>query len=116
MAGSLGDLLAKAGLKAGPEVDEPAAADEPVEEGPPVLPDRIGIRYGKRKGTSGKVTVVTGLVADQVRLLRQLRAELGVGGRVDAADLILQGDQLERVARWFEGRGVAKVQRNRAGS
>jgi translation initiation factor 1 len=110
MSGDLGDLLKKAGLKASPEVVEPEVAAVPVAA-PVALPKKLLVRF-VRKGQGGKtVTVISGLLGDHEPMLGRLRVELGVGGRVDGEDLVLQGDQVERVARWFESQGVEKVQR-----
>jgi translation initiation factor 1 len=111
--GDLGDLLRKAGLQASapaPEAPAPEAPPAAAAE-PAALPRKLVVRY-ERKGRGGKtVTVVSGLGADHATWLRRLQAELGVGGRVEDADVVLQGDQVERVARWFESQGVAKVVR-----
>lgn len=112
MAGSFADLLAKAGLVASPSTPEPVAPEpSAAEPGPAPLPNRLAVRYGKKQGSSGKATRVSGLVAGHAAVLVRLRAELGVGGRVDGDEVVLQGDQVERVARWFESQGVARVQR-----
>ncbi|MEQ1571890.1 MAG: translation initiation factor [Myxococcota bacterium] len=112
MAGSFGDLLSKAGLVAGPPAPEAHPPEAPAPEaGPAPLPSRLTIRYGKKQGSSGKATRVSGLVTDHAAVLKRLQAELGVGGRVDGEEVVLQGDQVERVARWFESQGVTKVQR-----
>jgi translation initiation factor 1 (eIF-1/SUI1) len=112
MAGDLGDLLRKAGLKATPAAEAPAPATPDVAAPPPApLPKKLGVRQ-VRKGQGGKtVTVIAGLLGDHPHWLRRLQTELGVGGRVEDAEVVLQGDQVERVARWFESQGVAKVQR-----
>ncbi|MEQ1507614.1 MAG: translation initiation factor [Myxococcota bacterium] len=114
MAGSFGDLLAKAGLAAGPPTPEPAPAEVApavAPAGPAPLPAKLALRYGKKQGSSGKATRISGLVTDHAGWLKRLQSELGVGGRVDGDEIVLQGDQVERVARWFESQGVAKVQR-----
>jgi translation initiation factor 1 len=113
MAGTSGDLLAKAGLVAGPSTPEPVPPKPPAAEpsGPAPLPNRLAVRYGKKQGSSGKATRISGLTTGHAAVLERLRANLGVGGRVDGDEVVLQGDQVERVARWFESQGVAKVQR-----
>lgn len=111
MAGNLGDLLKKAGLSASPPTPAPAPGSTPAPAAPVVFPKKLRV-YFQRKGQGGKtVTVISGLEADHEAILGLLRTELGVGGRVEAPDLILQGEQVERVSRWFESRGVEQVQR-----
>jgi translation initiation factor 1 len=108
MGSSLGDLLAKAGLKATERVEpEPAsapAAPEVLAFGPKVV-----VRM-TRKGRGGKtVSTVSGIVSGLEAALAKLKVELGVGGRIEGLELVLQGDQVERVARWLESQGAAKV-------
>lgn len=112
MAGDLGDLLKKAGFVASPPAPEvPRHTPPALPAAPPVFPNKLRVFF-QRKGQGGKtVTFVSGLETDREPILVLLRAELGVGGRIEGEDLILQGDQVERVSRWFESRGVEKVQR-----
>ena len=110
MGTNLGDLLAKAGLKGSgkpePEPEEVAPASEAVSYAPKVVVRMM------RKGRGGKtVTLVQGVSSGRDEVLQQLKQELGVGARVEEEDLVLQGDQVERVARWLESRGVGKVVR-----
>ena len=114
MSGSFGDLLKQAGLTASKESEaEPVRADatETVEESVAYAP-KVVVRR-ERKGHGGKtVTVVTGVSSGHERLAKLLRKQLGTGTRVDDDTLVLQGDQRERAARWFESQGVKKVVRS----
>ena len=111
MQRSLSDLLAAAGLAvpdptpAEPEV-APAAEAEPEAYGPKVV-----VRFTKKGRGGKKVTVVSGVVSGHAAILTRLRRELSVGGTLDEGELILQGEQVERVARWLESRGARQVVR-----
>ncbi|MGI5862815.1 MAG: translation initiation factor [Myxococcales bacterium] len=101
--GSLGEKLGP--LPAGPSAPEPKM---------PAAPSRAVIRY-ERKGHGGKeVTRVEklGLPAPELeRWLRELKHSLGCGGTLDGEDLVLQGDQRERLRGLLEARGVRRVSR-----
>ena len=92
-------------LPEGPKRAEPATA---VRKGPA----RAVVRM-ERKGRGGtEVTVVEqlGLPARELDAwLKALKQSLGCGGTVDAATLVLQGDQRERLPALLEARGVRKV-------
>jgi len=65
-----------------------------------------------RKGRRGKtVTLVSGVLAGREGLLAKLRRELGVGARIEDEQLVVQGHQVERVARWLESQGALRVVR-----
>lgn len=67
----------------------------------------------ERKGRGGKeVTVVEKLELPPAALEKwgkALKQSLGCGGVVEGRDLVVQGDQRERVKAWLEGRGVKKI-------
>ncbi len=106
---SFKDLLQKAGFQeSAPAPAEPEAepAPEAIAFGPKVV-----VRYS-RKGRGGKaVTLLSGVTSGHDALLDRLRRELGLGARREGDDLVLQGEQVERVARWIESQGVKKVVR-----
>ena len=68
---------------------------------PRVAPERQTARLSLEKRKKGKlVTVVRGLAAadnDLPSLLTQLKNHCGAGGTVDGEDLVVQGDQLDRI-------------------
>ena len=113
MAGSFGELLAKAGLQGSPEVERGEAEGAPVAPERPRFGSKVVVRR-TRKGRGGhSVTLVQGVVGGHGPLATLLKKQLGVGARVEGEDVVLQGDQVERVARWLEGQeGVRKVVRS----
>jgi translation initiation factor 1 len=96
-----------------PDGWEPAATEQADAPAPPAAaPARAVVRI-ERKGRGGKeATIVEKLDLPPAALDRWLadaRRALGCGGALEGAALVLQGDQRERVGRWLEERGVAKV-------
>jgi translation initiation factor 1 len=85
-----------------------APADAPAVAGVPVV-------RRERKQRGGKtVTRVARLElgADELkRLARAMAKALGCGAKVEGEDIIVQGDQVERAARWLERRGARRVVR-----
>jgi len=66
-----------------------------------VPPEKQTARVSREKRQKGKVvTVVSGLPAegnDLPALLTRLKTALGTGGALDENQLVVQGDQVERV-------------------
>jgi translation initiation factor 1 len=97
LQGKLGDL------PAGP----PAKAAK-VPKGP----ERAVVRM-ERKGRGGKeVTVIEQLNLSSRELekwLKDLKNGLGCGGTVEGNDLMLQGDQRERIEKLLVAKGVRKI-------
>jgi translation initiation factor 1 (eIF-1/SUI1) len=111
MGTNLGDLLRQAGLKPSEDISEAGEPQPTAESAAPQFADKLVVRFS-RKGRKGHtVTIVSGVLTEHQAVLVQLRRHMGLGGRVDGDDLILQGNQVERVARWFESQGVKKVVR-----
>lgn len=75
-------------------------------------PARAVVRM-ERKGHGGKeVTIVSHLELQAKELekwLKELKGELGCGGRVEENAIVLQGDQRDRVPAALTKRGVGKV-------
>jgi translation initiation factor 1 len=106
--GALAALKAEIG-EASPPPPPPAAAPP---AGTPALGAKVVLQR-ERKGHGGKtVTRVIGLslsAAAMDELAVQLKRALGCGARVEAGEIVLQGDLTERAQRWFTERGVKKV-------
>ena len=113
MPGSFGDLLKQAGLNPSPETDTQPVPEEPTAAEPDTwrASSKVVVRY-TRKGHGGKtITEISGIESGQKLLLGELKRELGSGGRVVEDTVVVQGNQVERVARWLESRGVSRVVR-----
>lgn len=112
--GTFGDLL----RQQNPALAETAAAADPTEEPPAAPRDDAAPAGGKvvvrrtRKGRGGKtVTLLEGLPTPLEPWAKAARKALGCGARVEDADVVLQGDQVERAEAWLSSRGVGRVVR-----
>ena len=79
---------------------------------PPGAPPRAVLRLERRLHGGKEVTVVERLGLKAVELecwLKDLRRSLGCGGSIRGEDLLLQGDQRERLRTLLAARGVKKV-------
>jgi translation initiation factor 1 len=116
--GTLGDLLARQGVRGGPpEPPPPRPAPAPVPARDPDGPDlgrggKIVVRR-ERKGHGGKTaTIVAGIdlpAHDLERLARALCRALGCGASVDGDRLVVQGDQALRIQAWLAAQGARRV-------
>ncbi|HSM91506.1 MAG TPA: translation initiation factor [Anaeromyxobacteraceae bacterium] len=102
-----------AGLKADvPTAPAPAAPPAAAKPPPKPPPARAVVRI-ERKGRGGKeATVIEKLALPPKELAAwadSLKRSLGCGGAVEEDAIVVQGDQRERVRRWLEAKGVAKV-------
>src|SRR5690606_31406947 len=95
---SLGDLLRAKGLS-GTTTSEAAPPPAPTTvTGSERLGGKIVVRRS-RKGRGGKtVTLVQGVDGGVEELARRLRKALGCGTSVDDGEIVVQGDQVARVA------------------
>ena len=97
------------GLPRGPTPPEAtrAAARAPIRERVTVRRERVG-RGGKT------VTIAEGpaLAGRDLDALASAAARaLGLGARVEAGAIVLQGDQCERLAAWLAKQGFGRVER-----
>lgn len=97
--------LSAAGLPAGPE-------RAPVEESvaPAEVRGRVVLRREKAHRGGKTVVVVSGFDPEVKEamieeLARALRKACGCGGTVEGREMVVQGDQAERVAGFFRERG-----------
>lgn len=109
--------LVPAGTAAAP-VAAPAA---PPAKGPPcdaVARDAVArarkvVLRRERKGHGGKVATriegIAGSAEERKALCSQLRKAFGCGAATDGDDLLVQGDQVDRLAAWLAARGAARI-------
>lgn len=123
--GSLGDLLARAGIPVadptvrptpvGPATSGDAGSAGPRPRGTPHDLDLSGcgklVLRKERKGRGGKTaTILSGLgPALREPVARALKRGLGCGATVDGELIVLQGDCASRAAQWLAARGATRV-------
>jgi translation initiation factor 1 len=97
-----------------PQVPDPPQPVQPPKPSPP--PGRTyprAVVRMERAGRGGKeATVIEQLAlssAEREKWLKDLKAALGCGGRVEGDTLMLQGDHRERLRPILESRGVKRV-------
>lgn len=112
---SANPFAALASLKASlPEGQAPEAASLKAKA-PPVDKRFLGkiVVAKSKKGRGGKtVTCVRGIDANEAQLeqlAKEIRQALGCGSTVEEGEILVQGEQLDRVAKWLEGQGAKRV-------
>lgn len=112
---SANPFAALASLKASlPEGKAPEACSTKVKA-PPIDKRFLGkiVVAKSKKGRGGKtVTCVRGIDANEMQLeqlAKELRQALGCGSTVEEGEILVQGEQLDRVAKWLEGQGAKRV-------
>jgi len=99
-------------LPSAPAQAAPLPSRGPAAKPPRPPPARAVVRI-ERKGRGGKEATVIEKLALPAKSLAawsdELKRSLGCGGTVEADAIVVQGDQRERVRKWLEAKGVAKV-------
>ena len=110
--GGLGALLAARGLKMSAEASAPVAvAPSALAAADPFDGLARVVLAMERKGRGGKVvSLLRGIPADRLELAaKQVRKALGCGASVEGEEVLVQGDQRERLRPWLERAGVRKI-------
>ena len=89
---------------------------KPVPEAQTLLPAEQNLRVRlETKQRAGKaVTLVTGFIGttyDLEALGKQLKAHCGTGGSAKDTEILIQGDQRDKVMGWLVKAGYVKVKR-----
>jgi translation initiation factor 1 len=84
--------------------------EEEVEEAETILPSqqKIKVRLDKKRRAGKAVTLVegfTGKETDREELGKKLKAFCGTGGSVKEGEIIVQGDNRDKVLQWLQKNG-----------
>lgn len=106
----LGEL--RAGLPVGPAPEPPARGQPSIPKDPVARPAKLVLRR-ERKGHGGKLaTRIEGLTlsAEESKAIAvEIRRALGCGAAIDGGDIVVQGDQVDRLVVLLEGRGAKRI-------
>ena len=93
-----------------PSAERGEQVERTEKKKPPEFGQKVVVRH-ERKGHGGKtVTVVEGILpAARAGLVQELKRKLGCGAREEDGTVVLQGDLVDRAARWLEARGARVV-------
>jgi translation initiation factor 1 len=86
---------------------------ENIETLPPGQ-QRLKIRLDTKHRAGKAVTLVEGFigkVVDLEKLARELRSYCGTGGSAKDGEIIIQGDQREKVMQWFAKNGYSNIRK-----
>lgn len=117
LAGGLGALLVAQGLTASPDTAEREPAERHSSPSPSedvvARAQRWIVRISKkgRGGREATLLSARGLPEkeDLSPLARRLRKQMGCGASLEGQDVLVQGDQRERLEHWLIKQGARKV-------
>ena len=75
---------------------------------------KLRVRLETKQRAGKAVTLVTGFIgsaADLEALAKQLKGHCGTGGSAKDGEILIQGDQRDRVMGWLAKNGYVKVKR-----
>ena len=87
----------------------PASSNAKSQAAPAPASGSRPVASKERKGHGGRTVVRVTDLADAADYARTIGRDLGTGARLDGPDLVVQGDQLERVINWLTARGHAVI-------
>ncbi|HEY4285461.1 MAG TPA: translation initiation factor [Puia sp.] len=88
--------------------------DIPAEESLPVKQQKLRVRLDTKQRAGKAVTLVDGFVGkkeDLEDLGKKLKTHCGTGGSVKDGEIIVQGDQRDKILQWLLKNGYASTRR-----
>lgn len=84
------------------------------EETLPPKQQKLRVSLDTKQRAGKAVTLVTGFIGktnDLETLGKQLKTYCGTGGSVKDGEVIIQGDQREKIGQWLAGKGYSSTKR-----
>jgi translation initiation factor 1 len=88
--------------------------DSPPEQTLPPLQQKLKVRLDTKHRSGKAVTLVQGFAGkkeDLEELGRKLKAHCGTGGSAKEGEVIVQGDQRDKITQWLLKNGYASAKR-----
>ena len=88
--------------------------DAPVEETLPTKQQRLRVRLDTRQRAGKAVTLVEGFAGkkeDLEDLGKKLKTHCGTGGSAKDGEIIVQGDQRDKITQWLLNNGYSSTKR-----
>lgn len=91
---------------------QPSSPEEPAQNTLPAVQQPLRVRLDTKHRSGKAVTLVAGFIGleeDLDTLGKQLKTFCGTGGSVKDGEIIIQGDQREKVMQWLKKNGYVKA-------
>ncbi len=88
--------------------------DNPNIETLPPAQQKLRVRLDTKQRAGKAVTLIEGFVGtaeDLETLGRQLKTHCGTGGSAKDGEIIIQGDQRDKITQWLKDRGYSSTKR-----
>lgn len=88
--------------------------EAPAEVTPLPKQQKLKVRLDTKRRAGKAVTLVEGFVGtkeDMEDLGRQLKTHCGTGGSAKDGEIIVQGDQRDKITQWLLGKGYSSTKR-----
>ena len=88
--------------------------DNPNIETLPPAQQRLRVRLDTKQRAGKSVTLVEGFIGsaeDLESLGRQLKTHCGTGGAAKEQEIIIQGDQRDKITQWLKAHGYSSTKR-----
>jgi len=89
--------------------------DSPAEETLPAKQQRLKVRLDTKQRAGKAVTLIEGFVGkkdDLEDLGKKLKTHCGTGGSVKDGEIIIQGDQRDKITQWLTRNGYSATKRS----
>ncbi|MBS1659582.1 MAG: translation initiation factor [Bacteroidetes bacterium] len=89
--------------------------DAPAEETLPAKQQKLRVRLDTRQRAGKAVTLIEGFIGkkeDLEDLGKKLKTHCGTGGSVKDGEILVQGDQRDKITQWLISKGYTSTKRS----